>query len=107
MIQTGKLWRLIMVFVLLAAVVAPTAVFALENGGGKSDGTAVSYQHEDDHEHTEEETVVQEGSSDGVGFVLTLIIGIIALIIFVVAILGAVGLGVIGIGYASVSPGEE
>ncbi|HRQ39295.1 MAG TPA: hypothetical protein PLD25_15415 [Chloroflexota bacterium] len=103
--QTGKLWRMIMVLVLLLAAVAPTAVFALENSGGKQDGTAVSYQHED--EHTEEEVVVQEGSSDGVGFVLTLIIGIIALIIFVVAILGAVGLGVIGIGYASVSPGEE
>lgn len=107
MMQTGKLWRLVMVFVLLAAVVAPTAVFALENGGGKQDNSAVSYQHEDGDTHTEEETVVQEGSSDGVGFVLTLIIGIIALIIFVVAILGAVGLGVIGIGYASVSPGEE
>ncbi|MCL4262705.1 MAG: hypothetical protein KJ069_05800 [Anaerolineae bacterium] len=103
--QTGKWWRLMMVLALLVAMVAPTAVFALENNGGKQEGTAVSYQHED--ENTEEEVGAQEGSSDGVGFVLTLIIGLIALIIFVVAILGAVGLGIIGIGYASVSPGEE
>ena len=104
--QTGKLWRLIMVFVLLLVAAVPTAVFALEQDGGKND-TAVFYQHEGEDEHTEEEGVVQEGSGDAVNFVLTLIVGIIALIIFVVAILGAVGLGIIGIGYASVSPSEE
>lgn len=103
--QTGRLWQLVMALLLLLVAAVPTAVFALENDGSKQTGTAVHYQHED--EHAEEEIVVQEGSSNGVGFVLTLIIGIIALIIFVVAILGAVGLGIIGIGYASVSPGEE
>lgn len=103
--QTGKWRRLVMMLVLLLAVGMPTAVFALNNDGGKQDGTAVHYQQDD--AHGEEVSVVQEGGSDAVGFVLTLIVGIIALIIFVVAILGAVGLGVIGIGYASVSPGEE
>ncbi len=102
--QTGKWRRLVMVLVLLLVVGMPTAVFALNNDGGKQDGTAVHYQQEDEHAGEE---VAQEGSSDAAGFVLTLIVGIIALIIFVVAILGAVGLGVIGIGYASVSPGEE
>ncbi len=103
--QTGKWWQLIMALCLLLVAAAPTAVFAWEHDGGKREGTAVQYQHEG--ESTEEEIVGQEGSNDGVGFVLTLIIGIIAVIIFVVAIVGAVGLGIIGIGYASVTSGEE
>jgi len=104
--QTGRFWRLMMILVLLLVTAAPTAVFAWEETGGKSDNAAL-YQQEGEGEHAEEEGVVQDGGSDAVNLVLTLIVGIIALIIFVVAILGAVGLGVIGIGYASVSPGEE
>jgi hypothetical protein len=105
--QTAKLWRWAMALVFLFVVAAPTAVFAMENRPDKHHVPSVVYQEEGEETHTEEEEVTGQAGGSGVTFVLALIVGIIALIIFVVAILGAVGLGIIGIGYASTSTGEE
>ena len=103
--QTGKLIRIFMVMVLLTLVAVPTAVFAGFDGKGTEAVTDTAvYQHSDE---AEEEATMQEGSDDGVGFVLAFLAGIIFLIIAVVAIISAVGLGIIGIGYWQSSPSEE
>lgn len=101
--RSGTIGRLAMILLWLLVLAAPTAVFALEDHGGHKGVTShIVYQEGD-----EEGSVTEEGSDGGVSFVLTLIAALIFLIIAVVAILGAVSLGIIGIGYASVSSGES
>ncbi|MCP4360754.1 MAG: MFS transporter [Chloroflexi bacterium] len=99
--RTGKWLRFAGALLLLFVATAPTAVLAKE-GGHNQTTTHMVYQ--DGHEDESAEEVSATG--DGVGFVLTLIAFIIGLIIAVVAIVGAVGLGLIGIGYASVNAEE-
>jgi hypothetical protein len=101
--QPVKIWRLVTLVWMLLVLVGPTAVFALEGSGDKSGTTQAVYQEEGG----EEEAVQEEGQGSVVGFVLGLVAALIALIIAVVAILGAVSLGIIGIGYVSVNSGEE
>lgn len=91
-------------WLLFMMLLAPTAVWAA-NGTGPAEEATVAYQHGD--ETSEEESTTQEEAGGGVGLVLGFLGALIALIIFVVAIISAVGLGVIGIGYAQVAGGEE
>ena len=102
--RTGKNVKTLMILILLLVLATPTAVFAGLNGEGDSAAGEILMQEEGEGE----EGSAQEGSgSDATGFVLGFLGGIIFLIIAVVAILGAVGLGLIGIGYWSVEPSEE
>lgn len=96
--QSEKFWRWIIILLVGWALTGP-AVFALESDEDKSRPAYLLYQGGDGEEG--------DGQADAAGFVLTLLMGVIGLIIAVVAILGAVSLGIIGIGYASVSPDEE
>jgi cytochrome b len=101
--QPARIWRLVMAIWMLLVLVGPTAVFAFEGSGDKSETSNVFYQEEGG-----EEAAVQESSPESVvGFVLGLVAALIALIIAVVAVLGAVSLGIIGIGYTSVNSAEE
>lgn len=123
--RTGKIVKTWMIILLLALLAAPTAVFAGFDGKGNDAIGPDPAQHEDegeesstedDHEddgHEEEsgteagdgaEAAAQESAA---GFVLGFLGGIIFLIIAVVAVIGAVGLGIIGIGYASTNSSEE
>lgn len=93
--RTGRTIALIMIVtVFVALLVGPTAVFAADDASLNQVATAALYQAE-------------VASDDGSGFVLAFLAGIVALIITVVAIVGAVGLGLIGIGYASSNSGDE
>ena len=100
--RTGKNVKTLMILILLLLLAAPTAVFA--GFDGQSDNVAGEILMQEEGE----EGSAQEGSGgDATGFVLGFLGAIIFLIIAVVAILGAVGLGLIGIGYWSVEPSEE
>ncbi len=109
---------------LLLSLFAPALTFAMGSGTeATSNGATLFFQddshdEEDSHEeddthseegdHSEESSAVSEGNAESAGaaITLTLIAGVL-IIIFVVAIIGAVGLGIIGIGYAFINGGGE
>lgn len=92
--------RVLAILLILAAVFAPLAsdpapVFAQEGESGAVEEEAAA----------EGEVTVLAGSGAGAAVTLA-IIGLVLVLVAVVSIIGAVSLGIIGIGYWSVSNGE-
>lgn len=110
---------------LLLSLFAPALTFAMGLGTEPTSNGATLFFQDDSHDeeedthseegdhgaedsHSEETSSVSEGSAESAGaaITLTLIAGVL-IIIFVVAVIGAVGLGIIGVGYAFINGGGE